>query len=66
MSVTVTVCYPDEREQDVLGFSFGESDLTVEGAEAMRPRIEFAISRLFMAKERCSAIIEIANRRRER
>lgn len=66
MTVSISVSYTDPQEQAVLGFSFGESDLTVEGAETMRPRIEFAISRLFMAKERCSALIEIANRRRDR
>lgn len=66
MTVAITVSYPDPREQEVLGFTFGESDLTVAGAETMRPCIEFAISRLFMAKERCSALIEISNRRRER
>lgn len=64
MSVSISVVYPDEQEQSVLGFTFGESGLLVEDAERMRPQIEFAISRLFMARDRCIALIEIANRRR--
>lgn len=64
MTVKITVSYPDADEQTVLGFTFGISDLTPERAESLRPQIDFAISRLFMANERCRQLMDIASKRR--